>query len=197
MLALLPLEASFYREHDTVSAARALLGQILCRETPEGLAAGIIVETEAYLSRDDPACHASRGKTRRNAAMFGPPGRAYIYLIYGIHYGFNVVTGPAGSGEAVLVRALEPLYGIELMQKRRGDGKGALHLAGGPGRLCQTLAIDRSLNEHDLRRPPLWIAAGAAVKEEEVARAPRIGINRAADKLLRFYIKDNKYVSRR
>lgn len=194
---LQPLEASFYRDRDTVSVARALLGHILCRETPEGLAAGIIVETEAYLSKDDPACHASHGKTRRNAVMFGPPGHAYVYFIYGVHYCFNVVTGPEGSGEAVLVRALEPLYGIDLMERRRGPGKGARHLAGGPGRLCQALAIDGSLNGHDLCLPPLWIAAGTPVKAEELAVSPRIGINRAADKLLRFYIKDNPYVSRR
>ncbi len=191
-----PLEPSFYR-HDTVTVARALLGRLLCRETPAGLTAGRIVETEAYLSKDDPACHASRGKTRRNAPMFGPPGRAYIYLIYGIHFCFNVVTGPAGTGEAVLVRALEPLYGMELMQRRRGKGRDALHLAGGPGKLCQALVIDGALNEHDLRRSPLWISAGSEVEAGAVVSGPRIGINRAADKLLRFYIKDNKYVSRR
>jgi len=191
-----PLEPSFYR-HDTVTVARALLGHLLCRETSAGLAAGIIVETEAYLSKDDPACHASRGKTRRNAPMFGPPGRAYIYFIYGNHFCFNVVTGPAGTGEAVLVRALEPLYGLELMQQRRGRDRGALHLTGGPGRLCQALAIDRSLNEHDLRRPPLWIAAGSEVEAGAVVSGPRIGITLAADKPLRFHIKDNKYVSRR
>lgn len=191
-----PLELSFYRR-DTVSVARALLGHLLCRESAAGLTTGIIVETEAYLSRDDPACHASRGQTRRNAPMFGPPGQAYIYFIYGNHFCFNVVTGPPGIGEAVLVRALEPVDGLELMQQRRGKGRSAPELTNGPGKLCQALAIDQTLNEHDLRRPPLWIAAGYDVEAGAVISAPRIGISRAVDKLLRFYIKDNKYVSRR
>ncbi len=193
---LLPLSPDFYR-CGTVSAARALLGQILCRETAEGLTAGKIVETEAYLSKDDPACHACRGKTRRNEPMFGPPGRAYIYFIYGNHFCFNVVTAPAGAGEAVLVRALEPLHGLELMRQRRGGGDSPLHLTGGPGRLCQALAIDGSFNDHDLRLPPLWIAAGSEIEAGAVARGPRIGISRAVERRLRFYIRDNKYVSRR
>ena len=150
--------------YDTVSAARALLGRILCRETAEGLTAGRIVETEAYLSRD-PASHAFRGKTDRNAPMFGPPGRAYIYFIYGSHFCFNVVTAPAGTGEAVLVRALEPLYGLELMRRRRGKGSGPLHLTGGPGKLCRALDIDGSFNDHDLRRTPLWIAAEMCIRD--------------------------------
>lgn len=191
--ALPPLAPNFYRL-DTVSAARALLGQILCRETTEGLTAGMIVETEAYVT-DDPACHAFRGKTGRNAPMFGPPGRAYIYFIYGSHFCFNVVTAPAGAGEAVLVRALEPLYGLELMRQRRSGSP--LPLTAGPGRLCQALAIDGSFNDHDLRRSPLWIAAGSEIEEEAVLRGPRIGISRAVEKRLRFYIKDNKYLSRR
>lgn len=190
-----PLASAFY-QYDTVSAARALLGRILCRETAEGLTAGRIVETEAYLSRD-PASHAFRGKTDRNAPMFGPPGRAYIYFIYGSHFCFNVVTAPAGTGEAVLVRALEPLYGLELMRRRRGKGSGPLHLTGGPGKLCRALDIDGSFNDHDLRRTPLWIAAGSEVETGAVMSGPRIGISRAAEKRLRFYIKDNKYVSRR
>lgn len=190
-----PLSSAFYR-CDTVSAARALLGQILCRETAEGLTAGKIVETEAYLS-GDPACHAFRGKTDRNAPMFGPPGRAYIYFIYGSHFCFNVVTAPAGTGEAVLVRALEPLYGLELMGRRRGRGKEPLHLAGGPGKLCRALDIDGSFNDHDLRLSPLWIAAGSDIEDGAVVSGPRIGISRAAEKRLRFYIKDSKYVSRR
>ncbi|MGB4125921.1 MAG: DNA-3-methyladenine glycosylase [Dethiobacteria bacterium] len=191
-----PLSSSFYR-HDTVSVARALLGHLLCRESAAGLTAGIIVETEAYLSRDDPACHASCGRTRRNAPMFGPPGQAYIYFIYGNHFCFNVVTAPAGIGEAVLIRALEPVDGLELMQRRRGQGRSVLELTNGPGKLCQALAIDQTLNEHDLCRPPLWISAGREVEKEAVISVPRIGISRAVDKLLRFYIKENKYVSRR
>lgn len=191
-----PLEPSFY-EGDTVSVARALLGQLLCRRSDAGLAAGIIVETEAYVSQNDPACHAFRGRTGRNAAMFGPPGRAYIYFIYGNHNCFNVVTAPTGTGEAVLIRALEPAAGVELMQRRRGKKKSLVELANGPGKLCQAMAIDRSLDEQDLRRSPLWLSAGREVAREAVLSSPRIGISRAKEKLLRFYIKDNEYVSRR
>ncbi len=191
-----PLEPSFYQQ-DILSIARALLGQLLCRDTSAGLTAGMIVETEAYLSRGDPACHAFCGKTDRNAPMFGPSGRAYVYFIYGSHYCFNVVTGRRGAGEAVLVRALEPLYGLDLMEQRRGKGKGRLHITGGPGKLCQALAIDGSFNSHDLRCPPLWIATGTEVGAGDVSSSPRIGISRAREKLLRFYIRDNSFVSRR
>ncbi|HOL18183.1 MAG TPA: DNA-3-methyladenine glycosylase [Bacillota bacterium] len=190
-----PLPFSFYLQ-DTVSLARALLGQVLCRRTAEGLTAGIIVETEAYLSQDDPACHASRGMTRRNAPMFGPPGRAYVYFIYGNHYCFNVTSGAEGVGEAVLVRALQPLEGVELMLRRRGEAVNLVDLANGPGKLCRALSIDTALNGHDLRKDPLWIAAGR-LAHFEVVSAPRIGITQATEKLLRFYIKDNNYVSRR
>jgi DNA-3-methyladenine glycosylase len=173
------------------------LGQILCRHCEEGLAAGVIVETEAYLSSGDEACHASRGQTRRNAAMFGPPGRAYIYFIYGNHFCFNAVTGPPGLGEAVLVRALEPLAGIDLMERRRGGASAKVNLTNGPGKLCQALSVDGSLNGQDLRLPPLWIAtSGGSAGAFEITSAPRVGISRAVEKLLRFYITDNQYVSR-
>lgn len=191
-----PLEPSFYRQ-DTVTVARALLGKHLYRESDVGRAAGIIVETEAYLGRADPASHSFRGKTGRNAAMFGPPGRAYIYFIYGNHFCFNVVSGAAGRGEAVLIRALEPFEGLELMGQRRSRAGNTIELTNGPGKLCQALAIDRSLDHHDLGVPPLWLAPGGAVDPGAVISAPRIGISRAAEKLLRFYIAGNNYVSRR
>lgn len=192
---LKPLAPFFYRR-DTATVARALLGQVLCRETKDGLAAGLIVETEAYLS-GDPACHAYRGKTGRNAPMFGPPGTAYVYFIYGNHYCFNVVTGPPGTGEAVLVRALQPLAGLELIRARRGPGLRAADLASGPGKLCRALAIDGSLNGHDLRKRPLWICPGENAGSVPVVCTPRIGITRAADSLLRFCLRGSKYVSRR
>ncbi len=193
---LTPLEPSFYRR-DTITVARELLGQQLCRESAAGRCRGIIVETEAYLGCKDPASHSYSGRTGRNAAMFGPPGRAYIYFIYGNHFCFNVVTATAGLGEAVLIRALEPVEGLELMQRRRRRARSDIELTNGPGKLCQALAIDRSLDHHDLGRPPLWLAAGDAVDAGAVISTPRIGITRAADKLLRFYIKENNYVSRR
>lgn len=191
-----PLRLPVYSQ-DTVTVARELLGRVLCRETEEGLAAGMIVETEAYLSSGDPACHASRGMTERNAPMFGPAGRAYVYFIYGNHFCFNVVTGAEGDGEAVLVRALKPLAGLELMKSRRGDNCRVENLTSGPGKLCRALAIDKRLNGHDLRKRPLWIGAGEAIRDFAVISAPRVGISVAADKLLRFYISGSKFVSRR
>ena len=183
--------------YDTVEAARKLLGCYLFRETEEGLVSGIIVETEAYLSEGDPACHASRGKTRRNAAMFGPPGTAYAYFIYGNYYCFNVVTGPEGRGEAVLIRAVEPIKGLDLMQKRRGEGCSLKNLASGPGKLCQAFAIDRSLNGHDLRYKPLYLKNNPDLPQVlSIKSTPRIGVSSAKDKHLRFIINENEFLSR-
>lgn len=193
---LQPLPASFYAA-GTVAVARALLGKVLCHETAEGLAAGVIVETEAYLSRDDPACHAARGKTARNAAMFGPPGRAYVYFIYGNHYCFNVVTGPQGAGAAALVRALEPLAGRELMAARRGLPENAPGLTNGPGKLCQALGITLVRNSISLGGPPLWIGCPPLHFDGgPVAVTPRIGIREAAEKPLRFCLAGSRYLSR-
>ena len=190
-----PLEIEFYNR-DTVTVARDLLGRVLCHDNGQGLTAGMIVETEAYLSRGDPACHAARGKTARNAAMFGPAGRAYIYFIYGNHFLFNVVTGPPGVGEAVLIRALEPVAGHELMYRRRGRLRQETGLTNGPGKLCQALGITGSLNRQPLQGYPLWIGCGFMRQEPfSIIHAPRIGISQGTDKLWRFYIEGNKFVS--
>ena len=173
---------------DTISAARRLLGSVLVHETDEGVASGVIVEAEAYL-QGDPACHAFNGRTRRNAPMFGPPHSAYVYFIYGMHYCFNVVTRP---GEAVLIRALEPLDGIELMRARRGREE----LTNGPGRLTQALAIGPQHQRHYLDRPPLWIGEGAPVADEKVVRTVRVGISRGRGRKLRFYVEGISWVSR-
>lgn len=182
-------------ERPTVEVARSLLGKILVHDSEAGVAAGRIVETEAYLFHDDPACHAARGKTNRNAAMFGPPGTAYVYLVYGLHYCFNVVTGKAGEGEAVLVRSLEPLSGLDLMAFRRGNPKARL-LASGPGRLCQALGIGKSQNGADLSAGSLFLA-GDGYPDAEIITTGRIGITVAAGLPLRFYIAGNSYVSRK
>jgi len=188
----------FYRG-DTVEIAQRLLGKMLLHFSPEGLTAGIIVETEAYLSRNDPACHAARGKTKRNAVMFGPPARAYVYFIYGNHYCFNVVTNDEGIGEAVLIRALEPVEGLELMQKRRSRGRKKIplpNLTSGPGKLCQAMGISRKHNGSSLLEHPLFIAWGPGQENFSIGVSGRIGINQGQDKQWRFFIQGNPFVSR-
>lgn len=179
---------------DTVQVARELLGQVLVYNSPRGMAGGIIVETEAYL-QGDPACHASRGQTPRNRVMFGPAGHAYIYFIYGMHYCFNIVTAAEGVGEAVLIRALEPLCGIELMQERRGRSD-LRQLCRGPACLVQALGLDRSHNGAPVYKPPLLVYRGLAVTAENIVVTTRIGIKEGADLPLRFYLRGSRYVSR-
>jgi DNA-3-methyladenine glycosylase len=194
------LDESFYNQK-TITVAKKLLGTYLVHETPHGRAAGRIVETEAYLFRNDPACHAHKGKTQRNAVMFGPPGHAYIYFIYGMYHCFNVVTAREGVGEAVLIRALEPVEGIELMEKRRGTSE-LRNLCSGPGKLVQALGLTPKLNGHCLLRPPLSIWShlsfgGKLPGGSEIVSTPRIGINLGMELPLRFYLKGSLFASRR
>ena len=178
---------------ETEALAKALLGCVLVRESSDGMTAGRIVETEAYLP-GDPACHAYRGKSPRNATLFGPPHRAYVYQIYGTSYCFNLSSEPAGEGAGVLVRALEPIEGLGLMQARRAVTR-VRDLCRGPGRLCRALAIDRSFDGLDLStHPQLWLA-GTAGGRTRVRRSPRIGVAKAARRRLRFYEAGNPYVS--
>jgi DNA-3-methyladenine glycosylase len=178
---------------ETQALARALLGCILVRDSDEGRTAGVIVETEAYLP-GDPACHAYSGKSVRNATLFGPPHRAYVYQIYGVNFCFNLSSEPDGEGAGVLVRALEPIDGLALMQKRRSTEL-TRDLCRGPGRLCQAFAIDRSLDGADLfTQPALWLARGSA-NGLRVRRSPRIGVTQAAHRRLRFYAAGSPYVS--
>lgn len=193
---LVRLPRAFYAG-DTTSVARSLLGTVLVLETSDGRTAGRIVETEAYLGVLDAAAHSYRGRTARNAAMFGLPGRAYVYFSYGVHYCFNVVTRESGVGEAVLVRALEPLEGIELMRARRGRAN-LRDLCNGPGKLAQALSIGPQHDGADLVRGPLGIFAPRdhGLAEHEIAVAKRVGITKAADALLRFHVRGNPFVSR-
>ncbi|MCL2336253.1 MAG: DNA-3-methyladenine glycosylase [Firmicutes bacterium] len=187
-----PLPRSFYAR-DTVTVARALPGCMLVHDTPAGITAGIIVETEAYL-QGDPACHAARGVTPRNKLMFGPPGFAYVYFTYGMHYCFNVVTAAAGIGEAVLIRALEPVQGMALMGGRRNRQE-LRELCSGPAKLTQAMGIGKEQNGLDLTGEQLFIcAAGSA---GPLVTTTRIGIRAGAELPLRFYLRDSKYVSRR
>lgn len=188
------LPRSFYARN-TVTVARELLGNTLVHHSPEGLTAGRIVETEAYI-QGDPACHASRGMTPRNRVMFGPPGHAYVYFIYGMYYCFNAVSAPEGVGEAVLIRALEPVEGVQLMRNRRGRERMA-ELCGGPAKLVQAMGIARQHNGADLTEGPLFICRGKIKKQEKVVATTRIGIKEGVELPLRFYIDGNLYISRK
>jgi DNA-3-methyladenine glycosylase len=180
---------------DVTEAARQLLGCVLVSTIGGARTAGVIVETEAYGGIDDPASHAAtvRGPTRRNRVMFGPPGRAYVYRSYGMHWCMNVVTGPDGTAQAVLIRGIEPIEGTDAMSLRRA---GVVPLAAGPGRLCAALAITDELYGHDLREPPLQLLRGWQVPDESVAVSPRIGIAEAKEWPHRFFVRGSAGVSR-
>lgn len=195
-----PLPGSFFVPSAREVAPR-LLGHWLVRRTPDGLAGGLIVETEAYLW-DDPACHAYRGPTRRNRAMFGPPGRAYVYFIYGNHWCFNAVCRPEGVGEAVLIRAIEPTVGAEWMASRR-PGRSLVELTNGPAKFCQALAIDRAHDGVDLTAESVVFLGENPDRSTVIASGGplvttvRVGIRQAADWPLRFYLGGSAWVSRR
>ena len=173
-----------------------MLGSVLECETEDGLASGIIVETEAYLGEHDLACHAAAGRTARTEALYGPPGTSYVYFIYGMYWCFNAVTRDVDLPSAVLIRALEPLDGIALMQKRRPRIKNEVDLTNGPGKLCKALGIDGSLSEKSLQRKPLRIREGEAVPDDKVEITTRIGITKCADWPLRWIMRGNRFVSR-
>jgi DNA-3-methyladenine glycosylase len=199
--------ARFAREffaRDTLAVARNLLGARLVRLLDGQRLSGIVVECEAYIGQDDSACHASRGRTRRNEVMFGPPGYAYIYFTYGMHWMLNVVTEAEGFPAAVLLRAIQPVEGIETMRalrKAQGNSRADRGLTGGPARLTQALAVDKTLNGADLvAGGHLWLEQDARVPDASVERGPRIGVQYAAEKdrlaPWRFWVRDNPYVSR-
>jgi len=180
------LPRSFY-DRDTILVARELLGKLLVHQSGDVQHVGKIVEVEAYLGEHDLAAHSSKGRTARTEIMFGPPGHAYVYFIYGMHYCMNVVTERDGHAAAVLLRALEPVSNLE--------GRTC-----GPGLLCKAMKIDRRLNGHDLLSDELFIATPESVEKMVILKRPRIGVDYAkhwAKRLLRFYIKGNSFVSRR
>lgn len=175
-----------------------LLGYVLIRRTPNGTIKLGIVETEAY-HQDDPASHSFRGRTVRTAPMFEAGGRLYVYFTYGMHYCINIVTGQKGVGEAVLLRAGEPIEGIEIMRKNRGGITDIRNLANGPGKLAQALGIeDRNLSGKILDRSSIYLEPPEkSIKTNNVVASPRIGISQAADMPWRFYLKNNPFVSRK
>jgi len=201
MTQLVPLPRTFYQPSAKI-VAPTLLGHWLIRDTPNGPCGGPIVETEAYLA-DDPACHGAPGPTARNRVMFGPPGRAYVYMIYGYHFCVNAVCQSAGVAEAVLIRAIEPTFGEEFMKKERHVIK-ARELTNGPAKLCEALKIERSEDGMDLcqHNSALFIAENPNAEEFRRKRGPlitatRIGITKAAALPLRFYLEKSDFVSKR
>ncbi len=185
------LSRGFY-ERSAEAVARALLGTILVH----GPAAGRIVETEAYLGMQDAAAHAAAGLTARTRVLFGPPGHAYVYFIYGMYECLNLVAEPDGSPGCVLIRALEPVAGIEEMRARRGDIRKEEDLANGPGKLTIAMGISRALNGSDVTAGPLTVHAAPEGEPFRIAVGPRVGITKASDWPLRFAIAGNRYVSK-
>lgn len=201
------LPSDFY-EPPTLELARQLLGKTLVCVPPDegeaGATAGVIVEGEAYIGLDDPASHAFGGRTRRNELMWGAAGFAYVYFTYGNHWMFNVVSEEHGYPAAVLVRAIQPAFGLEVMRERRGlhllKGKTEdRHLTNGPGKLCRAMLIDGRLNGQSLQGPHLFLAETPPVitlPSFEVVETTRIGISRGKELPWRFYVKGNMYVSK-
>jgi DNA-3-methyladenine glycosylase len=185
------LKRSFY-ERPTAEVAGGLLGKVLVH----GPVAGIIVETEAYPGRDDLASHSARGVTDRTRVIFGPPGHAYVYLIYGMYQCLNIVAEPAGAPGCVLLRALEPIAGIDLMRQRRPAAGRLQDLARGPGRLTMAMAITRAHHGVDVTRGNLVVREPAHPRALDIDVTPRIGIRLCADRPLRFIIRGNPFVSR-
>ncbi len=189
------VKRGFYAR-DPVALARDLLGRVLFYHTPAGLIAGRIVEAEAYTGESDPASHAYRGRTARNAVMFGAAGYAYIYFTYGMHHCLNVVAERPGHAGAVLLRALEPLAGIPIM-RASGDSGPEARLLSGPGKVCRAFGLTLEDNGRDLTRGPLGIAAGGPLPNEAVAVGPRVGITRAVEMPYRFAVIGSPSVSSR
>ncbi len=177
---------------DAVAAAQNLLGQKLVYVSPDGRVGGYIVETEAY-TQEDPASHAFRGPTKSNAPMFGPAGTVYVYFTYGMHYCFNIVTGQAGHGQGVLIRALEPVEGLDIMMRNRGTDQ-VRELTSGPAKAAQALGITRQLSGIHLNDGVLVLEKGFT--PEEIVQTTRVGISKAVDQPWRFFIKDNQFVSK-
>ena len=198
------LPPAFY-EQNTLEIARQLLGKTLLVQPEAGEAtAGIIVETEGYVGPEDPACHAYTGRTRRNDVMWGHPGVAYIYFTYGNHWMINIVTGPEDYAAAVLIRAVQPILGLEAMRERRNlhllKGKAEDHqLTNGPGKLCQAMGINGTFNGQSLDGPRLYLAETPLALRPppfETVESTRIGITRGVDFPWRYYVKGNRFVSR-
>lgn len=187
-----PILGREFYNRQPVSVARDLLGKVLVH----GPTAGLIVETEAYLGGDDLAAHSARGITDRTRVIFGEPGHAYVYFIYGMYECLNIVCEPPGQPGCILIRALEPVAGLDLMQHRRPAARKPEQLASGPGKLTLAMGITRALNGADVTRGVLVVREPAEVRHVDIEVTPRIGITQAADLPLRFIVRGNRFVSR-
>ena len=189
------LPRGFY-DRPTEQVARDLLGKVVVHEESDGSTAGRIVETEAYLGADDEAAHSFAGVTVRTEVIFGPPGHAYVYFSYGMHHCLNLVAEQAGRAGCVLIRALEPIEGVERMFERRPRAKSPRDLCSGPGKLTQALGLNLSHYGADVTSGPLTVREPLQARAFAIARGPRVGITRSADLPLRFWIRDDPFVSR-
>ena len=190
------LPRSFYLR-PTIIVAKDLLGKYLVRILRGKRLIGKIVEVEAYLGEKDPASHAYRGKTKRNEVMFREGGHLYVYFTYGMHFCANVVTEGEGKARAVLIRAVEPMEGIEIMRKLRGRTVEGMNLTNGPAKLCEAFGIVRAENGTDVLGNEIYIAYAKRISPSRISASTRIGIKNGAEKKWRFYIKGNEYVSKR
>jgi len=191
------LPRSFY-SRSALDVASDLLGKVLVRRYRRRNLSGRIVETEAYVGPHDLACHASKGHTPRTAVMFGPPGHAYVYMIYGMHFCLNVVTEPVGRPAAVLIRAVEPLENVDLMRELRNNPERDINIASGPGKLCMAMSIDKLLNGADLLGTTIWIE-DRNLDPGPIRTSPRVGVDYAGeykDKPWRYFVDGNPHVSR-
>jgi DNA-3-methyladenine glycosylase len=194
------LPREFYTRPDVLKVARDLLGKKLVVPTSKGVrVAGIIVETEAYRGPRDKASHAYNGRrTNRTETMYGPGGTAYVYFVYGMYHQFNVVTNVPDIPHAILVRAVEPAEGVEIMRRRR-PGRSERELTSGPGRLCLAMGIDRTLDKQDLLGDRVWLEEGVPISGRQIMSGPRVGIDYAEEWVMkpwRFWVRDNPFVSR-
>jgi DNA-3-methyladenine glycosylase len=193
----LRLSRSFY-SRSALEVAPDLIGKVLVRRLGKKKLSGKIVETEAYAGPHDLACHASKGHTPRTSIMFGAPGHAYVYMIYGFYFCLNVVTEPVGYPAAVLIRAVEPIESLDLMREFRNNPERETNIASGPGKLCMAMSIDKQLNGADLLGSELWIE-DRKLGSGPIRTSPRVGVDYAGeykDKPWRFYLDGNAHVSR-
>lgn len=190
-----PLPRKFYLQ-DTITVAKNLLGKIIVKKEGKKFLAGKIVETEAYIGEHDPACHAYQKFTERSSTLYEIGGKIYVYFVYGNYYCFNIVTEEEGKGNAVLIRAVEPLKGIEIMRIRRPKAKSDFELTNGPSKFCLAFDIDDRIHRKDITGNEIFVSLSEKKEKFQIAISKRIGLNVGVDFPYRFFIKDNPFVTK-